>query len=46
MFDIVSYEMGKAGSKNVVIEDGSDYTFADENSDGNIVITKEDSDGE
>lgn len=42
MFDITSYEMGKAaGAKNVVIEEGEDYTFTDPNADGNIVITKE-----
>lgn len=47
MFDITSYELGKvAGAGNVVIEGGEDYTFSDPNDDGNVVITKEDSNGE
>lgn len=37
--DIISYLLGKiAGTGSVVIEEGGDYTFTDENSDGNIVI--------
>lgn len=47
MFDITSYVMGKvAGAGKVVIEGGEEYTFSDPDSDGNVVITKEDSDGE
>ena len=47
MFDVVSYELGKvAGAGAVVLEGGEDYTFSDPNNDGNVVITKEDSNGE
>lgn len=47
MFDATSYEMGISKAKGtVVIEEGEDYTFTDPSGDGNIVITKEDSDGE
>lgn len=47
MFDATSYEMGISKAKDTVeIEAGEDYTFTDPGSDGNIVITKEDSDGE
>ena len=47
MFDATSYEMGVSSAKGeVVLEEGGDYTFSDPDSDGNIVITKEDSDGE
>lgn len=47
MFDSTSYELGKvAGAGNIVIEGGEEYTFSDPDSDGNVVITKEDSDGE
>lgn len=46
MFDVTSYEMGKtAGAKDVVIEGGEDYTFTDPDGDGNVIITKEGSDG-
>ena len=46
MQDIISFILGrKSGEGHVILEDG-DYTFTDENHDGNIVITKEDNDGE
>lgn len=43
--DIISYAMGhiqgeKDGEKHVTIE-GSNYTFTDENTDGNIVIEED-----
>lgn len=47
MFDATSYELGVSTARgDVVIEEGGDYTFADPNADGNIVITKEESNGE
>ena len=47
MFDATSYELGISTARgDVVIEEGGDYTFSDPNDDGNVVITKEDSDGE
>lgn len=42
MFDIISYIFGKkAGEKNVVLSDDSNYTYSDPNSDGNIVIEEQ-----
>lgn len=39
MFDITSFILGKkAGGKDVVLSEDSDYTFSDPNSDGNIEI--------
>lgn len=43
--DIVSYVIGlskgkKEGASEVIIE-GTDYTFTDENNDGNIVIEED-----
>ena len=47
--DILWYLIGllkgkKQGEGHIVIE-GEGYTFTDPNNDGNIVITKEESDG-
>lgn len=44
--DTISYIMGMedgyaAGTGNVIIEEGDDYSFTDPGSDGNIVIEKE-----
>lgn len=44
--DTISYILGMedgyaAGTNNVVIEEGEDYSFTDSGSDGNIVIEKE-----
>ena len=37
--DITSYILGqKSGKGSVVIEEGTDYTFTDAETDGNIVI--------
>lgn len=39
MFDLFSYILGKKkGTGNIVLTEGTDYTFKDENSDGNIEI--------
>ena len=41
MFDIISYLMGLVGGeRHVVLEEGTDYTFTDENSDGNVVMVE------
>ena len=43
--DILSYLLGrKAGASDVVIEDTAQYTFTDENSDGNVVMTESEGD--
>lgn len=42
IFDLLSYLLGLAKGKGTVeFEDGGDYTFADPDSDGNVVIEKE-----
>ena len=45
MFDVVSYILGltkgKEDGKQTVVLEGDAYTFTDANSDGNIVVTKE-----
>ena len=45
MFDVVSYILGLVKGKDVgkqtVVIEGDAYTFTDTNSDGNIVVTKE-----
>ena len=38
MFDLFSYILGKKKGAGEVELTGTDYTFTDENSDGNIVI--------
>lgn len=41
MFDLISYILGKkAGEQDVVLSGDSNYTFTDENTDGNIEITE------
>lgn len=43
MFDLLSFLLGKkAGSRDVVLSDDSNYTYTDPNSDGNIEITEND----
>lgn len=42
MFDLLSFLLGKkAGEKDVVLSDDSNYTYTDPNSDGNIEISEE-----
>lgn len=39
--DITFYILGKkSGKGTVVIEEGGDYTFTDENEDGNVVMVE------
>lgn len=43
MFDLLSYILGiKKGTGKVELTEGNDYTFKDENSDGNIEIEERD----
>lgn len=42
--DMISYIMGyEKGQGSVVVEEGADLTFTDADTDGNIVITKTES---
>ena len=41
MIDIISYLIGLLKGKRSVELEGGDYVFTDANSDGNIVIAKE-----
>lgn len=46
MFDLFSYLLGKkSGAGNVVLSDDTNYTFKDENSDGNIEIEESEGNG-
>ena len=39
--NIIWFLLGKkGGASTVILEDGEDYDFTDENNDGHIVITK------
>lgn len=41
MFDLFAFLLGiKKGTGKVELQEGTDYTFTDENSDGNIEITE------
>lgn len=43
MFDLLSFILGiKKGTGKVELTEGTDYTFNDENSDGNIEIEERD----
>lgn len=41
MKDILSFLIGlMRGKRHVILDEANNYTFTDENSDGNIVITE------